>query len=131
VARAPEFNQAARNVACLAHLISNRPQGGPEEPISANFVLLAPEYRIKEGVFRRAMDRNEIVAAVRRRAVDSDQAALDWCEHCFEPIVEKCSITVSSWENVLASIRDADPESEGLAKFYEQCLKYNPFRRAV
>jgi hypothetical protein len=128
---APAFNQAARNVACIAHMLS---QGSvPErEPVSASFVLLAPQARISEGAFRAAMDKDAIVAAVRRRADDFDQAASDWCSSCFEPIAGRCSICALSWEDVLLGVREADPKSaDDFAQFYAQCLKYNPIRPAA
>lgn len=128
---APAFNQAARNVACIAHMLS---QGSVAEleHVSASFVLLAPQARISEGAFRAAMDRDAIASAVRRRADDFDQAASDWCSSCFEPIAGRCSICALSWEDVLVGIRKSDPESaDEFAQFYTQCLKYNPIRPAA
>ena len=126
--RAPDFNQAARNVACIAHLISEH-RHHDAQPVSASFVLLAPDARIAEGVFRAAMDKDAIVAAVRRRAADFDAAASDWCTTCFDPFAERCAIHALSWEGALVVIRTIDPDSaDDLADFYSNCLKYNPIR---
>jgi hypothetical protein len=124
--RAPDFNQAARNVACIAHLIS----GAGREPssfVSLGFVLLAPERRIAEGVFATATDKTAICAAVGRRAEAFDSAAVEWCANCFEPIAQECSVTVMAWESVVAQIASVDStEGAQLGEFYARCLEYNP-----
>lgn len=128
--RAPNFNQAARNVACIAHLVSSVGID-PSAFTSLGFVLAAPAARIAEGVFAAAIDKTAICAAVARRAEEFDTAAVEWCRSCFDPIAVQCSVTVVSWESVLEQITFADPRDGALLnEFYKKCLLYNPLRPA-
>ena len=61
---APSFNQAARNVACMAHLVGNsKPFGG----IDLAFFVLAPQQRIDEGYLLTALDKSGLKRAIRDR----------------------------------------------------------------
>lgn len=62
--RAPTFNQAARNVACIAHLVSSAGID-PSTFTSLGFVLLAPAARITEGAFAAEGARLESGRSVR------------------------------------------------------------------
>src|SRR6266550_2201157 len=46
----PGFNQAARNVACIAHLLAEA-RRAPEDLASLGFYVIAPASRIGQGVF--------------------------------------------------------------------------------
>ena len=122
--RAPDFNQAARNVACIAHLV-----GGVADVASVSncgFVVLAPGARISEGVFS-VMDKAEIARVVRSRADSFDAGAIEWCDHAFLPVLAHCKVTLLSWETVLDEIAVAEPVAgDALHEFYSQCLHYNP-----
>jgi hypothetical protein len=123
---APEFNQAARNVACIAHLVERA--GIDPTTIRLAFVVLAPSNRIAEGAFA-AVTKSLICEAVDKRAQVFDAAAAAWCAECFAPLLERCSIQAVAWEQVLAEIAAADPESgRQLDQFYAQCLRHNPVR---
>lgn len=125
--RAPNFNQAARNVACIAHLVSS---AGIDFATFTRlgFVLLAPAARIAEGVFATATDKAGICAAVAQRAEAFDPAAVEWWGSCFEPIAARCSVSVVSWEDVLQQIAVTDlAASVSLSVFYSNCLRHNPF----
>lgn len=87
--RAPEFNQAARNVACIAHLVSGA-RIDPSTFTTLGFVLVAPAARIAEGAFAAAIDKTAICAAVTLRAEGFDAAAVEWCRSCFDPVALRC-----------------------------------------
>lgn len=124
---APDFNQAARNVACVAHLVSDSLRD-PGELTSLGFVLLAPSARIAEGIFA-AVDKTAICTAVTKRAETFGADAMEWCRTHFEPISRRCSVSAVSWETVLSQIAAADPiAGKGLSDFYKECLRHNPFR---
>ena len=126
--RAPEFNQAARNVACIAHLVSSAGID-PSTFRSLGFVLLAPAARIAEGAFAAAIDKAAICAAVKLRAEGFDAAAAEWSKTCFDPVVLRVSVTAVSWESVLAQIASVDSAASArLQEFYAKCLLYNPLR---
>ena len=126
--RAPDFNQAARNVACIAQLVSSA-RIDPAAFTRLGFVLMAPAQRIAEGMFATAIDKAAISAAVARRAETFDAQAVEWCRSCFEPVALRCSVSVVSWEDLLTQIAAIEPRAgERLGEFYENCLRYNPLR---
>jgi hypothetical protein len=127
--RAPQFNQAARNVACIANLLSSAGLE-PSAVERIGFVLMAPAARIAEGVFASALDRRALCAAVQQRAAAFDADAAEWCRTSFDPLAQRCSLVALSWESALSQIEAVDSESgERLRRFYEKCLLYNPFQQ--
>jgi hypothetical protein len=127
--RAPKFNQAARNVACIAHVVSIAGID-PETFRSLGFVLVAPAARIADGLFA-TIDKTAICSAVNQRAEGFDAEAIEWCQNSFDPVVRRCSIAVVAWESVLAKITAVDHiAGEQIGEFYSKCLVHNPFRPA-
>lgn len=126
--RAPEFNQAARNVACIAHLITRT--SGASSLSNCGFVVLAPAAKIAGGAFAE-MEKSRIQDAVRSRAAAFDRDACEWCERSFLPILATCEVSLVSWEVVLAQISGADAAAgSALSEFYFECLRFNPLRFA-
>lgn len=125
--RAPDFNQAARNVACIAHLLCGvGTHDDPDTVTDFGFVVLAPARRIAEGAFQ-AVEREAIRLTVAKRSAEFDSAASSWCDTSFTPILNRCRLNVAAWETILERIGVIDPsEGQLLAEFYSQCLKYNP-----
>ena len=86
--RAPKYNQAARNVACIGEILklSNR---WPSEFRSLGFYVLAPRSQIEGGVFERAMNRTSICDVVKDRVKNYDDPKDDWFETWFRayPVV--------------------------------------------
>jgi hypothetical protein len=120
---APAFNQAARNVACIAHLLCTTPA---ESVSNCGFVVLAPAARIEASVFR-AMDKLAIASAVAARAKEFAPEAVAWCETVFRPALARCQVHLVSWEAVLDKIGSVEPRAgEGLQHFYSRCLQFNP-----
>ena len=118
---APDFNQAARNVACIAHLL-----GADTSVTNCGFVLIAPQDKIAQGAFQ-AVERNQIAHAVETRAQSFDAAAVEWCKGPFRQVLGRCELTVLSWETVLDEISRVDAaDGAKLREFYSDCLRYNP-----
>jgi len=125
--RAPAYNQAARIVACIAHLLSSGIIDSPTVP-NAAFVLVAPAARIAEQTFA-ALDKAAIAQAVEDRAKQFDAAASEWCNGCFKPLLARIRVMAVAWENILAEICSVDPVAGGqMSEFYSRCLLYNPLR---
>jgi hypothetical protein len=126
---APDFNQAARNVACIAHLIDS--SGVSLESLRhCGFVVVAPKARITDGVFD-SVAPEAIDRTVKTRAESFDASAADWFERVFRPVMARCAVTVLAWETALEEISLADPSAgRGLDQFYEQCLRFNPLSRS-
>ena len=122
---APYFDQAARNVACIAEVMS-RAEVNPSQLKRMDFVVLAPQYSIDKGTFAKEMDPESIHSKVKRR-VSAYEGGLDrWYERHFEPTMENIKIYSLSWETVIEWIGENKPEEAGnLSKFYSLCLEYN------
>jgi len=121
---APNYNQAARIIACLAHLLIKSGHD-PASLTNCGFVLLAPESRIKEGVFEEA-NKASIKQAVKNRAESYGGDAVEWYEQKFKPFLETCGVINRSWEEVLSDIRLFDPVVyTELTAFYERCREFN------
>ncbi len=126
VTNASYFNQAARNVACMAEVVK-RANRSPNEFERLGFFLIAPESRIDEGVFAEHMELASIKKTVERRVSEyHDEAKREWYLTWFLPVLERANIGCISWESIIGAIRIADPEAAtDLESFYESCLQHN------
>ena len=119
------YFQAARNVACIAHLVTGD-DNTTESPTRFGFVVIAPKAKIAQGVFS-TVDKDDIARVVERRAKCFDPDAVKWCEGVFRRILGRCELAVLSWEDVLGEIGRVDPDAgTKLGEFYSECLRYNP-----
>lgn len=122
----PNFDQAARNVACMAHLLEVS-KIRPESLTTLSFHVLAPAKRIKQGIFSKQLAKEGIRNKVRHRAESFGAAHKSWITGWFEPALERMMISALSWEELISTIRLADePSGLELEKFYNQCLTSNP-----
>ncbi len=122
---APTYNQAARNVACMAHL-AELDKREPSDIPSMAFFVLAPREQIAAGVFAEFMDKDSLERVVRERADRYDPPKTDWFENRFKPALGPMRVGGLAWESVIAFIKSADrPYGEDLVKFYNRCLEFN------
>jgi len=123
---APKFDQAARNLACIAQQLAL----AKREPIDftrIEFLVLAPESRIETGAFAQQLDKDNLRRVVTARASAFGEAHVDWLKRWFEPTLSTCVVKAIAWEHLLAEISWQDPPvGDGLAAFYKQCLIHNP-----
>ncbi len=126
VKKASYFNQAARNVACMAEVVK-RANKSPYEFDRLGFLLIAPKSRIDEGVFAEHVELASIKKTVERRVSEyHDEAKRKWYEAWFLPVLESANIGCISWESIIGVIRTADPEmANDLERFYESYLQHN------
>jgi hypothetical protein len=125
VTNARYFDQAARNVACIAELF-HRANVLPQTANRIGFYVLAPRIQIKRGIFDKVMDRDSIQRKVNRRvqeyAGSKDQWYLEW----FLPIFQKTEIATISWENLIETIGKKDSASAAsIETFYKRCFDFN------
>lgn len=125
--RAATYNQAARNVACLATALQ---QGGVSPAgIRAGFVVVAPASQIDAGVFGDCCKKEHIIEVVRARVVAYNGDRDEWFQQTFLPTVSAIDVQLLSWESVLDHIRLRDVENAAaLTEFYERCLYFNSRR---
>ncbi len=123
--RAPGYNQAARNVACLAETI--RLAGlDPAAMTDIGFFVLAPEKQIERGVFQGAMNKQSIESVVRHRVETYDGPKMDWFETSFLPVLRRAQVDCLSWESLVDLVDEHDPGfGADLSVYYQSCLRYN------
>ncbi len=128
VTNAGYYNQAARNVACIAEVI-RRAGLHPNQLEAIAFLVVAPESRINEGIFSTYMDEGHIQETLQKRVSEYDEAdRARWYDEAFEPLMEKIKIRVVPWEELIAVIsREDTEEGPALQDFYSKCLKFNQF----
>jgi len=128
VTNAKYYNQAARNVACIAEVVS-RAGISPNSFEKIGFFLIAPESRIEEGVFSANMDRDEIRSTVQRRVSEYESHEKEtWFSNSFLPILDVISLREISWEEIVQLISQNDSVAgKEYSEFYSKCLEYNQF----
>jgi len=122
---APTYNQAARNVACIAHMVATH--GAALTKVE--FTVLAPRQRIKEGAFSSYLTAESLRAVVRERCGSFDEESIRWHDSHFVPFLSGCVVREVSWEDTLDGIAAVDSRAATeFGDFYAQCLRFNPFR---
>ena len=128
--RAPAFDQAARNVGCMAETI--RRAGQPMSLYkSLGFFVLAPAQQIEAGVFSGQMSkdgiRSRLVQRVQMYDSQSNRIELQkWLDEWALPLVDRMELSCCSWESVIDRVSMTHPEyGASLNGFYHLCLKYN------
>ena len=123
----PRFDQAARTVACMAHIFAVA-NVQPNQMERFGFFVIAPESQISRGVFASNLDKTSIRQKVEERVAQYYESKKqdDWLSAWFLPVLDRIEIKAISWENVAATIRAKDSEA-GLwfSEFYLCCLHYN------
>lgn len=129
IKNAPGYDQAARNVACMGHIIA---LAGcrPETAETLGFFVVAPASQIERGLFEQQLTKESIEQKVSQRvAAYEDAERKAWFDEWFAPMLERMQVATISWEDVLAAIAAVDePSGRSFAEFYARCLRYNRLR---
>lgn len=135
---APGYNQAARNVACMAQEIA-RAGRAPESFSSVGFFVMAPIPTKRRAGFSNLeafLDPAQIRTAISRRikayeeASRAEAASLRaWEARYFLPLVQclidRGSLKVVTWEACIDAVASVDGGAgEELSRFYERCLSF-------
>jgi hypothetical protein len=129
VTHAAYFDQAARNVACVAEVLSSADRS-PHGLTSLGFYVLAPREQVGNQIFTREMSVDSIEGKVARRvseypAPDRD-AKEQWFRKWFLPTLSQLKIGCLCWEDVIDWVRNEDAEfGAELSDFYVECLRFN------
>lgn len=119
------FDQAARNVACMASVLA---KAGTEPGTMSrfDFVVLAPQYAIDKGTFANEMRPGSIRAKVEKRVSAYDGGLDDWHANHFEPTMDLIQLHTVSWEDSIGWIGKERPQvARALSDFYQRCLEFN------
>lgn len=132
--RAPEFDQAARNVACMAETI--RRAAAPVDAWDClAFCVLAPRQQIDAGVFAPLLTKDSIRAKIRSRIAayeDDRRVELDaWYADWVSKVLDRIRIHCLSWETIIDSICSHDKVlGDGIKEFYSLTLRFNGQQKA-
>lgn len=122
---APAFDQAARNVACMAEVL-RRANRAPTKINHLAFIVLAPQSAIEAGQFDDAMDLLSLKAKVAERVAMYESELDQWYQDWFTPTMLAIELQKLSWENTITRIGAIDRVAgESLAAFYKACLTFN------
>ncbi len=130
--RAPDYDQAARNVACMAWTLH---EAGvhPRDLDSTGFFVVAPREQLeRESSFRACVSAEAIAAKVESRVADfkcdpeRHESLKDWLVESFHPLLAKLTLECVSWEDLLTQVVGSpDGVHAQLSEFYQRCLRYN------
>lgn len=130
VKNAKYYNQAARNVACIAEVLE-RAKIIADQFDFIGFFVVAPKSQIDEGVFSEYMEKESIYNVVERRVSEygeQNQKKISWFKNWFEPTLQQMRIRTISWKKIIDLIAEKDPISGAKIKdFYQKCLNYNQY----
>jgi hypothetical protein len=131
VKNASNYDQAARNVACMANMLAKK-QISPKSLERLGFYVVAPSGQINAGVFGELVTKPSIRTKVAARVAQYGGTRDTWFHEAFEPLLESVDLGVLSWESILERVVASEPKS-ALQEFYALCLRFNPQRaeRAV
>ena len=125
VKNAENFDQAARNVACMVEAIRLADRQ-PSEMTTLGFYVLAPESQIRKGVFSEQMSRESIQTKVEQRVNEYGGEKDNWYREWFTPVFECIDIQILSWEQIISAIKRMDEDSGVmLESFYKKCIEFN------
>lgn len=126
VKNAADYDQAARNVACMAAVLG-RAGVIPSSVDRLTFYVVAPEARVRAGVFGDLVTKASVERKVRARVARYNRARDGWYDEHFVPLLEHIEIDILTWEGILDAIRGVDRGyGKELLAFYNQCLTYLP-----
>ena len=125
VKNAPYFNQAARNVACIAEVLK-RGDCHPDSFTQLGFYVLAPNEQIKSRTFSRHLEKKSINEKVDKRVSAYKGERDEWFKDWFTPTLDVIDIRSISWESILDVIGENDTKTgDSLNEYYSHCLTFN------
>lgn len=131
VTAAKWYDQAVRNVACMAQTLALRNLKPNEYPLSRiAFWVLAPQSQISKHRFATELSPGAMRAKIAMRIAQfsgANREALElWNEDFFEPLLQQLeeahAIKCMSWEDLIEGITDSDRKTS-INDFYGRCLE--------
>jgi len=123
---APSYDQAARNVACIAHMVAARGLDVSSFERLA-FYVIAPQSQIASGLFGALITKDSIEDKVRARVASYVGDHDEWLQLSFLPALARIEIGEISWESILTAL-PSTPDVDVIRAFYAACLRFNPLR---
>jgi hypothetical protein len=124
---ADNYNQAARNIACIAKLIFDNSTIHIADFEKLGFYVLLPEDQIKtEHTFTSFTDKENIKTTIKNRISlypkndNSKKDIFEWMDLNLSSFVDKLEVGLITWEDLVAKSTDTS-----IKAFYEKCIDYN------
>jgi hypothetical protein len=124
VKNAPYFNQAARNVACIAEVLK-RAGRRVQEFSALGFYVLAPASQIEHGLFDEHLTKASLRTVVERRVKEYGGKRDGWLSNWFLPVLERMDIEALRWEDLIGFLTVRDSDTDQLKDFYRRCFEFN------
>jgi hypothetical protein len=131
VSHARYFDQAARNVACMAEVLKER-NISVERYSRLGFYVLAPTEQLqKEQSFRKYTSIESITKKVEGRVEEYEKLGEGegnraWFKKWFLPLLKHIEIKCVSWEEIISFIHQRDSIfGQDIDVFYGRCLQFN------
>lgn len=116
--RIPDYDQTARNVACMATALkAAHCQAATMSELA--FAVIAPQDQISKGVFGDLVSVESIKSKVERRVRDYQGQRDEWLSKCFLPTLDAITLHLEPWEDLVKAAGNEYVE------FYLKCLHYN------
>lgn len=136
---AGEYNQAARNIACIAELwIQQQLKKQPnlkikdlkaEEVHKLGFYVLLPKGHRKRQDIELTLTKTEIIKKITKRIENIPEEEVNksiyWLRENIDNFVAKIDIRAIAWETILETINNSS-----LNEFYEKCKIYNGINKS-
>ncbi len=118
--KAPGFDQAARNVSCLAHITA---EAGINYSNLTNygFFVISPKNRV--GNFTSLATKESIKGKVKDRVSMYNSDKLAWYNEIFLPHLEAMNVGIISWESLIDHM-EANGAGREYRQFYNTCCTY-------
>lgn len=117
------YDQAARNVACIAHEVELA-GGEPSRFATLRFTVVAPaKHREKhQHLLTRTSIERKVLARIDNYAEPERQGHLNWYTERFLPVMDRICVQFVTWEEVIHQVEQQAPELGCMLRaFYEQC----------
>ena len=128
---ADNYNQAARNISCIAKLIFANKTIQIENFQKLGFYVILPEDQIKaKPTFSLFTDKENIKTTIMNRLSSyptddiQKREIFDWINLNLNRLIDKLDVKLITWENLIAKSND-----NSIKIFYEKCKEYN--RKAI
>lgn len=129
---APDYDQAARTVACMATIIEQSHIPLSNFPAkSLGFYLIAPDKQMRRGFFEKQMTPESIKEKVLNRIKRYEEKGRtedvkrlnSWYEEMCEPLTRQIDLGCCSWEEAIKRITQTNSEAgKQIHTFYNRCL---------
>jgi hypothetical protein len=130
VKNAKYFNQAARNVSCIAETLRRARRPATELKI-LDFYVLAPRAQIEHSSMKTHLTKDDVRRVVRQRVDDCEGDMESWFSDWLPPALGQMTIKAVSWEELVDFLDRHVSESAGLRESYKRCIEHNGPRGSV